>query len=514
MAKVVCDLMPALQLRNEKPSPYIVDHFGWCTWDAFYHTVDAEKVISGLESLQKAGIRPGWMIIDDGWQDVEGSTLKGLDADLEKFPDGLAGIVSHIKKAFQIPMVGIWHTLQGYWHGLQVSSELDQSYETVEVTTQRLHCSTPDDAQTVHFINEKETYRFFQHWYQCLAAKGVDFVKVDNQTSLVDAWEGQSYKALKLMRHTQEAVQSAARHYFSNNIIHCMCHAPEILYHLRSGNCWRNSDDFFPKKMELQQRHLVLNAYNALWTSPFAIPDWDMFWTTHQYAEMHAMARAVSGGPIYVSDKPGKTDPALVRKLMYGNGRLLRSDRPALPTCDCLFVDPQHEDQLLKVSNRSGSIGVMGIFHCKWSEEKNERKPISGFYSPSDIHDLDDLHYAIYEHRRGRLLTMDQNSLEAITLDFAQGEIVIFSPIHAGIAPLGLLDKFNSPAAIRKWVEFSHNDFYLELVSGGRVGFYSQRRPRKITINDKQHPFHYHKERRLLSIDAMSDSPIAMFLHF
>jgi len=42
---------------------------------------------------------------------------------------------------------------------------------------------------------------------------------------------------------------------------------------------------------------------NLLLRTPPA--DWDMFSSRHVAADIHAAARAVSGGPVYVSDAPG-----------------------------------------------------------------------------------------------------------------------------------------------------------------------------------------------------------------
>ena len=42
-------------------------------------------------------------------------------------------------------------------------------------------------------------------------------------------------------------------------------------------------------------------------------PDWDMFHSQHPAAELHALARAVSGGPVYVSDYPGKHNFDILR---------------------------------------------------------------------------------------------------------------------------------------------------------------------------------------------------------
>ena len=41
---------------------------GFCTWDAFYSSVDSDKVSAGLDSLSNAGVTVKYVILDDGWQ--------------------------------------------------------------------------------------------------------------------------------------------------------------------------------------------------------------------------------------------------------------------------------------------------------------------------------------------------------------------------------------------------------------------------------------------------------------
>ncbi|WVZ49869.1 hypothetical protein U9M48_001192 [Paspalum notatum var. saurae] len=48
----------------------MADKFGWCTWDAFYLTVDPAGVWQGGSELADAGLPPRFLIIDDGWQSV------------------------------------------------------------------------------------------------------------------------------------------------------------------------------------------------------------------------------------------------------------------------------------------------------------------------------------------------------------------------------------------------------------------------------------------------------------
>ncbi|WOL15804.1 stachyose synthase [Canna indica] len=58
------------RLREEKTLPSIVDKFGWCTWDAFYLTVDPLGVWHGVKDFADAGITPKFLVIDDGWQSI------------------------------------------------------------------------------------------------------------------------------------------------------------------------------------------------------------------------------------------------------------------------------------------------------------------------------------------------------------------------------------------------------------------------------------------------------------
>lgn len=102
----------------------------------------------------------------------------------------------------------------------------------------------------------------------------------------------------------------------------------------------------------LQGCHMVHCAYNSLWMGNFIHPDWDMFQSTHPCADFHAASRAISGGPIYVSDHVGKHNFELLKRLVLPDGSILRCAYYALPTRDCLFEDPLHDGKtMLKIWN-------------------------------------------------------------------------------------------------------------------------------------------------------------------
>lgn len=99
----------------------------------------------------------------------------------------------------------------------------------------------------------------------------------------------------------------------------------------------------------------------------------------------HAAARAISGGPVYVSDKPGMHDFNLLRKLVLLDGRTLRALRPARPTRDCLLHDPTQEDVLLKIFNLNHQAGVIGVFNARYDPQNSGTGMITGSISPNGV---------------------------------------------------------------------------------------------------------------------------------
>lgn len=76
------------------------------------------------------------------------------------------------------------------------------------------------------------------------------------------------------------------------------------------------------------------------------------------------MARAVSGGAVYVSDKPGQHDFSLLRKLVLPDGSILRALLPGRPTRDCLFADVLRDRRtLLKVKQELWLVAAAVLFY-------------------------------------------------------------------------------------------------------------------------------------------------------
>ena len=159
-------------------------------------------------------------------------------------------------------------------------------------------------------------------------------------------------------------------------LVGCMCHSSETLYNYFETGMIRASDDFYPKDNAAQTVHVASCAYNSVMLGEISQTDWDMFHSKHPFAAVHAAARAVSGGPVYVSDSPGKHDSALLRRLVLPDGGILRAQLPARPTVDCLFRDVMNDGRTcLKVWNHNKVGAVAGVFNVQGSSwDRKQRR--------------------------------------------------------------------------------------------------------------------------------------------
>lgn len=123
-------------------------------------------------------------------------------------------------------------------------------------------------------------------------------------------------------------------------------------HRIRDTAVARASDDFYPRDNASSHPHVAACAFNSVFLAGLVQPDWDMFHSRHPAAMLHATARAVSGGAVYVSDYPGNHDFDLLHRLVLEDGTVLRALLPGRPTRDCLFLDVLRDNaSLLKVGH-------------------------------------------------------------------------------------------------------------------------------------------------------------------
>ncbi|KAL6974137.1 putative galactinol--sucrose galactosyltransferase 6 [Sarracenia purpurea var. burkii] len=547
--------------RHEKKLPPIVDYFGWCTWDAFYQEVTQEGVEAGLQSLSAGGTPPKFVIIDDGWQSVGGDPqpekqpsdpaapapllrLTGIKEN-SKFrtkedpAEGIKNIVKTAKEKYGLKYVYVWHAIVGYWGGVRPGEGETENYESTmkyPVVSKGVVENEPiwkTDALAVQglgLVNPKKVYRFYNELHSYLAAAGIDGVKVDSQCILETLGGGLGGRVELTAQYHQALDASVAANFPDNGCIACMCHNTDAIYCSKQTAVVRASDDFYPRDPVSHTIHIAAVAYNTFFLGEFMQPDWDMFHSLHPAAEYHASARAISGGPVYVSDAPGKHDFDLLKKLVLPDGSVLRAQLPGRPTKDCLFSDPSRDGvSLLKIWNMNKYTGVLGVYNCQgaaWNsiERKNTfhqtgDEAIVGFVRSQDVHLIGDVandpewngDCAIYCYQSGELLILPHNATIPVSLKVLEHRIFTVTPVKIlahGIrfAPLGLIDMFNSGGAIEGLqYEVKRNELVaviqMEVKGCGRFGAYSSARPRKCTVGSTVIGFEYDSVSGLVTVN-------------
>ena len=513
--EAVAALRPLLRTyipRQEKSAAPFIDWFGWCTWDAFYQKVSLAKVTRGLKSLAKAGFPPRFLLLDDGWQDNEGWSLRSMTAN-SKFPGGLARLTA-IARDQGVRHVGVWHTLQGYWHGVAPGGPLAERYEieSVKQTTTLFSDWPPSfNPQVRHMVSPDDIARFYDEFYAKLAANGVDFTKVDGQAAL-PFFCGEKFPALAVTGIYQSAMQGAVANHMPSGSIHCMANSTDILWRMHSASVWRNSDDYYPAKpFDAQAKHLVHNAYNAVLTGAFAIPDWDMFHSKHPLAMYHAAARAISGGPVYVSDKPGAHDVEVLKRLVLPDGRIPRFSQPARPPRRWLFNNPLTSGAPLCLVNRSGPLAVFGIFNCRIAPtEEAIELSWSLFDIFGTVSELCVIHDPI--DKVVRLLCPGEMQNENLK---RRGGFRIWtvSPLVGGIfAPLGLEGYIAAAAGVGSVEHLGHGVFWIGIRHRGTHLAWAASPPASVSHEGKTIRSWYDEGSRLLRFEVPGPGSVTVTL--
>jgi hypothetical protein len=458
-----------IPMKSERNYPKMFEYFGWCSWDAFYTDINEEKVLQKVEELKTKQIPVRWILMDDGWLDIKDQCLMAFEPNSVKFPHEFKDMIKKIKEETKIQWVGVWHAFGGYWGGIAPGSKLAQDLR------ENLY-QTKNGKLLPHYLPEKG-FGFWRKWYTYLKDQGIDFVKVDGQSALKNYYKNNEEIA-KVAKGAHTALEAAVCQLMNGNIINCMGMAMENILS-RPGTCIsRNSDDFVPNEEKGFREHMLQNAYNALYHDNVYACDWDMYWTNHPDAGKHALVRAISGGPIYISDRIGETIYDEIMPLVYHDGRILKMDRCAKPTMDCIFDSPL-ENRALKLTNTVNGTGAIAAFHISESSETLEVA-----LSPSEIYDLEGEAFLAYHYYKRSYSIIKKEEAVHVLLTDKDYELVLFIQLRNHVTPIGLTNKYMSAHAVKS-VHSSEDRTVVTLAEGGNFAFYKEMAPKLVCVNGK-----------------------------
>jgi hypothetical protein len=432
-------------LREEREYPQLFEYLGWCSWDALQIRVSEAGLIEKADEFVEKGIPVRWAIIDDMWATVAGlneakydsfsemcaimhrSALASFKADPERFPNGLKHCIDELKKRGL--KVGMWHPATGYWFGIDKDSDLAKQFDGRLMITAEGRLLPKTDLES--------TDAFYHAWYNYIVESGASFVKVDNQSHLRRDARG-TIPIGEAAKNMHEAIERSIILKFHGCMINCMGMAAENMWHRRYSAVSRTSDDFLPENRDWFAKHITQCAYNSLVQGQFYVCDWDMWWTDDSQAQKNAVLRAISGGPVYVSDKIGRSKKELLSPLCLSDGRILRLDAPAVPSEDCISANPETSGRIFKLVNRVGECGVAACFNI------NRGGAADAELRPSDcglIYNKEGYFaYDFFSHTGAKI--NDDEPMKITLADCDDFRLYTIAPIYNGVAVIGLREKY------------------------------------------------------------------------
>ncbi len=498
-AKQIQSKLGAFKLRIEKDIPEFTRNIGWCTYNAFYDKYTDIKITSVLNRFNENNFHPGFILLDDGWQNrsMKERSMTSFIEDHKKFPNGLKSFIDHAKEEYGVRDVIIWHAFCGWWAGIKKENfrQYGAYNPPIHMFERYLDQLVVDDldAATVgksfypQFMLElpiglpDDMIGFYNDFYAYLKEQGVDGTKLDAMTWMEVLGEGMGGR-VAMMKKLNESLETASSRYFKKQLINCSSCSNDMVFQSMDTNIIRSSCDYFPERPETHGKHIFINAHTSLWLGEFLLPDWDMFQSGNTAGDYHAAARAISGGPVYVTDTYQMENYDILHKLCYLDGRLPMCTSYAKVCEDSLFLGIEQQEKAIKVFNNNRYGGMVGAFNCAYNAETHP--VVSAGVKPSDINGLKGDRFAVYGHQSGELHCVGFEEEVTIELEEFGYEVFTIMPLEKGFAPVGLIGKYNAGATL-EGVAWQEDQVTINLGECGSFIAYCDRPVSEVLVKGK-----------------------------
>jgi len=347
--------------RSTKQYPQAFRYLGWCSWESLRMSIHEAVLQKTVQAISDSPIPVRWVLIDDGHQNVRNmreaylNHLLDFDPIHEKFPDGFAPLLS-LRDPERIRWIGLWLSFLGGRDGMALDHRLSPELTATMTPVHSgglLPGATPSSA-----------LEFYSHYLDQGARRhGFDFVKVDFQSRALTLYAGGERANVPIATGNQHAIanpvaatvhavrgleQAAAAR--GMPMMNCNSLNAPCVFNTGFSAVSRCSEDYVAGHLGRARTHLFYSYASIPWLGQTVWGDHDMFHSEDAVAgAIMARSKAVSGGPVYLSDLPERFVSNHIMPLCYSDGELLRPLAPAAPAPDSLFLDPIAQPRPLKV---------------------------------------------------------------------------------------------------------------------------------------------------------------------
>lgn len=432
----------ALQKRTDKNYFEAFDYLGWCSWEHYHFDIDETKIQNDLDSIEASGIPIRYVLIDDGHLANKNQQLTSFVPDKKKFPDGWKNIISR-KKADKIKWMGLWYNFCGYWMGISPENDFP---ENIRKTLY------PYNGSMLPGKSKEHIEAFYKYYIKTLKNEGFDFLKIDNQSFLLPLYMGNT-EVIRQAKACNLALEGQT-HDQQVGLMNCMAQNILNIDHTQYSGVARVSIDYKKYDEDMAKSHLFQCYTNTLLQGQTVWPDHDMFHSCDTICgSLMARSKAISGGPVYLSDSPADFIKENILPLIDEKGRIFRPGAPAIPTPESVISNPLKDGKAYRVFAPAGNEAVSLI--CYNLNTSPSYHTVEAAISATD--------YSLRETMSGktaqqaeRILLYDWEKQTAeelttdkqITLEGFTDRLFHLCPIHNGWAVIGIQEKFLSPATV------------------------------------------------------------------
>lgn len=479
----------SIQKRTDKRYFEAFRYLGWCTWEQYHTDIDEAKIVRDLAAIEASGLPIRYVLIDDGHIAHKNRQLLSLTPDKERFPNGWKRIMAY-KRKDTIQWIGLWYSLSGYWMG--ISPDHDFPDQVGQALYPYNGCLLPGKSA-------ENIQTFYQYYVKTLRGYGFDFLKIDNQSFTLPLYMGTT-DVVRQARTCNLALEEET-HQANMGLINCMAQNVVNIDHTLYSAVARVSIDYKKFDRDMAKSHLFQSYTNTLLQGETVWPDHDMFHSSDSICgSLMARSKALSGGPVYLSDAPENFVKENILPLIDGQGKLFRPLAPAIPTPECILSNPLQDGNSYRVFAPTGDLAVSLIcynlntsptFHTIQTtirkSDYNLRKTIEGITASQTgrvlVYD--------WENKTAEELTTDKT----VVLNGFTDRLFHLCPIENGWSVIGLEDTYLSPATVRI-LSCTNNQLVIDVLNSGTLCVWVEKQGkqelRRIPI-DAPHTITIHK---------------------
>jgi len=458
--------------RTEKDYPEPFEYLGWCTWEEFKRDINDSLLVSSMQKIKKSQVPVRFALIDDGheWTAPDTEKLVSFMPDPRKFPGGWSP-VTNLKSNEDIRWMGLWHHQSGYFNGLAEENQFGGLNQQLANLASGLYLPKP---------RKKSIDAFYRQLFGSSRKAGFDFNKVDFQSTnlmhyigeanAVQAhhWVGQSME-----KHTSE---------MELDLLNCIAQDMVSVFNTRYSSVTRCSQDYRKGNISNARIHIYQSYNNLLWMGHTVYGDHDMFHSSDTVCgQLMAVSKAMSAGPVYLSDHPDDFIPEHIVPLCYQDGKIIRPLAPALPLPGSVFSNPYKKEVPYQVIAPMPDGAATIVSYNLYESEKPvtiDATVTKGDYQyasallqpypgPWQVPEEGMVMYDWYEQK---IITDEEYKFE---LNGFSDKLVHLLPLQNGVAVIGRVDKYLSPATVDN-VEIAENELSFTLTEGGPLAIYLQ----------------------------------------